>query len=96
MTKIPPADDLNANANIKRVEDLEAFRKEFDGEKLYEKIADAIKKSKTVEDEIKKVAWTTIREKIVWIITGAIGLVLTDILSRVIPDLIKLITNHTS
>ena len=41
-------DDLQSSGNLKRIDELEAFRKEFEGEKLYEKIADAIKKSKTI------------------------------------------------
>ena len=82
-------DDLNASSNVKRIDDLEAFRKEFEGEKLYEKIAVAIEKSKTVEGEIKKVVWVTIREKIVWIILGGLGVILIDLLLRAIPRLIS-------
>lgn len=81
-------DDLNATSNIKRIDDLEAFLKEFEGEKLYEKIAAAIQKSKTVECEIKKIAWATIREKIVWIIIGGILVILTDLVIRAIPHII--------
>jgi hypothetical protein len=85
-------DDLNIAGNVKRIDDLEAFRKEFEGEKLYEKIADAIKKSKTVEDEVKKVAWTTIREKIVWTILGGVGVIFIDLLLRVIPHILAAIS----
>lgn len=84
----PAEDDLQADKNLRRIDDLENFRKEFEGEKLYEKIADAVKKSKTVEQEIKKVAWSTIREKIIWIILGGVGIILTDLIIRAIPHIL--------
>ena len=82
-------DDLQSSGNLKRIDELEAFRKEFEGEKLYEKIADAIKKSKTVEEEVKKVAWATIREKIIWIILGGLGIILIDLIIKAIPHIIS-------
>jgi len=82
-------DDFDADAFTKKVDDLETFRKEFEGEKLYEKIGNAIQKSKVVESEIKKIAWTTIREKIVLIILGGVGIILADLIIRAIPNILK-------
>ena len=89
--KIQPMDDLQASGNLKRIDDLETFRKDFEGTEFYTKVADAIQKSKLVEDEIKKVAWKTVREKILWIILGGVGVIFTDLLLRAIPNLISLI-----
>lgn len=89
MPKPDITDDFQTSSNLKRIDDLEGFRKEFEGEGFYAKVTTAIQKSKDVEREIKKVAWQTVREKIVWIILGGLGLVFIDVLIRIIPHLIK-------
>lgn len=87
MTK--PGDDLQAEGNLKRIDDLETFRKEFEGKAFYAKIAEAIKESKLVENEIKRVSWIMIREKIIWIILGGVIVIFTDLLIRAIPHIIS-------
>ena len=82
-------DDLQADSNLKRIDALEGFRKDFEGEKFYERVMDSLKKSKEVDAEIKSIAWATIREKIVWVLLGGVALILIDILKDVIPHLIS-------
>lgn len=84
-------DDLQAEGNLKRIDDLEIFRKQFEGKEFYAKVAEAIKESRIVEGEIKRVAWATIREKIIWILLGGIGIMLTDLIVRAIPHLLALL-----
>lgn len=83
-----PTDDLQAGENLKRIDDLEDFRKQFEGKAFYEKIAEAIRESKLVECEIKNVAWLTVREKIIWIVLGGAGVVFADLLIRAIPHIL--------
>ena len=89
MPKPDTTDDLQTSSNLKRIDDLEGFRKEFDGEGFYAKVTTAIQKSKDVEGEIKKVAWQTAREKIVWILLGGVGIILTDLILRAIPHILN-------
>ena len=82
-------DDLQTGSNLKRIDDLESFRKEFEGKAFYTKVAESIKESKLVEDEVKKVAWQTIREKIIWIILGGLGVIFIDLILRAIPSILS-------
>ena len=84
-------DDLHADANLKRIDDLEVFRKAFEGKEFDKKIAESIRDSNLVCDEIKKVTWRMIREKIVWIILGGLALIFIDLLNRAIPRLLSLL-----
>lgn len=84
-------DDLQAEGNLKRINDLEVFRKEFEGTEFYAKVANAIKESRLVEAEVKRVAWGMVREKIVWILLGGIGIVLTDLVIRAVPHILSFI-----
>ena len=84
----PEADDLHTSTNLKRIDDLEDFRKEYDGKAFDNKVLQSIKDSSHIKEEIKKVSWQTIREKIVWAVLGGAGIVLTDLLIRVIPHIL--------
>lgn len=90
-TKIQ-TDDLQASANIKRIDDLESFKKDYEGEEFYKKVLTSIQKDRDIEKEIREIAWRTIREKIVWIILGGIGLIFIDLFLRIIPHLLKSIS----
>lgn len=81
--------DLNADANLKRIDELESFKKQYEGKEFDKKVLLSIQESSTIQKEIKSHAWQTIREKIVWILLGALSLVLIDILKEVIPRLLK-------
>lgn len=62
--------EFEINSYSRRVESLETFKSEHEGEKFHSKVVDSINKSKEVEAAIIKVIWCAIREKIVWIIVG--------------------------
>jgi len=71
-------DDLNVGGNLQRIDDLEIFREGLEGKALDEKICKAIEDSTHIQENIAKIVWKTIREKIVWIILTMIGLLLWD------------------
>lgn len=73
-------DDLQSSENLKRVENLEEFRKEYEGKAFEAKVAVAVKESKLVEAEIETVLWNTLKKKIVWIILTAIVIIFFDTL----------------
>lgn len=89
----PRNDDLQASNNLKRIDDLESFKNEFTGKAFDKKVLDSIKESHTIREELSLVVWQTVRNKIVWIILGALGLVLLDILIRLIPAIISKLIN---
>ena len=82
-------DDLQTGTNLKRIDDLESFRKEFEGTEFYSKILKAIQESRSIEEEIKRISWKRIREKIIWLILGASSLILIDFIIRAIPHLLS-------
>lgn len=47
-------DDLQASTNLQRIDDLEIFRKSFEGKELDEKIRNAIHESVPLQGEISK------------------------------------------
>jgi hypothetical protein len=94
-------DDFVAKADVddltKRIEKLESAQKmmnleeEFKGEKLYQKIKDAIEKSKDIEKAIREVIWDTVKGK-VWVgLIALIGVIVTDLVIRAIPNILKAI-----
>lgn len=85
-------DDLQASANLKRIDELESFKKDYEGKAFDNKVLVSIQKDREIEAEIKKIAWCTIREKIIWIILGSVGVIFTDLLLRAIPHLLKSLT----
>lgn len=80
--------DLNTDANLKRIGDLESFKKEFEGKEFDKKVLSSLQDSSTIQKEIRNMAWQTIREKIVWIILGGLGLIITDLIIRAIPHIL--------
>lgn len=86
-------DDFDYDEYTDKMSAMETFMNDFEGEGFYQKICDAIEKSRLVEARIKKVTWETIREKIVWIILGAIGFVLLDLIRIAISNIPKWFPN---
>ena len=78
------SDDLNAGGNLQRIDDLETFREGLEGKALDEKICKAIEDSTHIQENIAKVVWKTIKEKIVWIILTLLGLLLWDLIKDAI------------
>ncbi len=85
----PQSDDLEVTSNVKRIDDLEAFRKELDGEKFYSRVIDAIQKSKDVDAEIRKVVWCTVKDKLVWIILTLLAIIFWDVLKELAVNLVS-------
>ncbi|HTX86988.1 MAG TPA: hypothetical protein VMC41_02905 [Candidatus Nanoarchaeia archaeon] len=89
-TPRPQTDDLQTANNLKRIDDLECFKKEYEGKEFDKKVLLSIQESHSIREELEKINWNTIKNKIVWIITGFLGLVLTDLTLRAIPHLFSL------
>lgn len=87
------SDDLQSSNNLKRIDELETFKKEFEKD-FHTKIANAIKESRLVEAEIKCIAWATIREKIVWVILGGASIIFIDLIMRAIPSIFAFFAPH--
>lgn len=73
-------DDLQAGENLKRIDDLEVFRKGFEGKEFDNKVAQAIKDSKSIDIEIERVVWNVLKSKVHWFILSALLLVFFDAL----------------
>lgn len=82
-------DDLQTSTNLKRIDDLEGFRKEFEGKEFDKKVLQSVKESHLIREEISDIVWKTIKNKIVWIILGLFGLVTIEVIYRLIPILIS-------
>lgn len=75
-----PTDDLHATGNLKRIDDLESFRKELEGKELDKKVVCSIQDSTAVQEEIKKIVWITIKDKLVWVLLTLLALIFWDVL----------------
>lgn len=86
---MPPknTDDLQVDKNLKRIDELESFRKEFEGKSFDGKVLQSINDSHHIRTELEKIIWQTVRNKITWIILGLIALIFTELLLRAIPSL---------
>lgn len=62
----------------KKVKDIEEFKKQ-----ISDIILKDIKDSRSIESEIKKIVWKTIKTKIIWIILGGFGLIFTNLVSGI-------------
>lgn len=93
-SRLQSDDDLHADKNLQRIDDLETFRKEFQGKEFDKKILDSIKDSHPIREELQSIIWQTFRNKITWIILGFVGLILTDLIIRAIPHILATIAGH--
>ncbi len=87
---MPPqrqSDDLQANTNLQRIDDLETFRKGFEGKDFDCKVCGAVKDSVPLQTEIKSLIWGVIKEKLFWIIGTIAVLLFTSFLSSVVTKL---------
>lgn len=82
-----PEDDLQASGNLKRIDDLEIFRKEFEGKEFDKKIITAIDESSTLQKKIKELIWDTFKDKIIWVILTVIVLLTYTFFSELIKRL---------
>ena len=87
----------NANDDLEgytaRLDDLESFKKEYEGEKFYEKIVTAFEKSKTVNDELEKLIWMVTKRKLWAVLLTGLGLILVDLVLRAVPSILSEIGN---
>jgi len=91
MPRSPIGDDLRASDNLKRIDDLEIFRKEFEGRAFDEKVLKSIKESHLIREELKEITFQALKSKVVWIILAGLGVVLTDLIIRAIPHILSAI-----
>jgi hypothetical protein len=87
----PASDDLKADENLRRIDDLETFRKELEGKEFDKKVLQSLLDSHSIREELAKIVWNTIKNKITWIILAFIGVILTDLLIRAIPNILSAI-----
>lgn len=85
----PKSNDFNVEDYTSRLSDLEDFKKEYEGEKFYEKIVNSFDKSKTVNDQLEIIVWKVIKSKLLWVMFTGLGLIFIDLLLRAIPSIIK-------
>lgn len=83
----PQINDLRASDNLKRIDDLEIFRKGFEGKSFDAKVCEAIKDSVSLQNEIKALIWGVVREKIFWIIGTIAVLLFTSFLTALVGRL---------
>lgn len=83
----PQINDLRASDNLKRIDDLEIFRKGFEGKSFDTKVCEAIKDSVPLQHEIKTLIWGVVREKIFWIIGTIAVLLFTSFLTALVGRL---------
>lgn len=83
-------DDLKNEQNLKRIDDLETFRSDYEGKNFDKKVLTSIKEYSELKEEIKNIAWVTFKEKIHWFLFGGIGVVIIDLFLRAIPHLITI------
>lgn len=86
--KQQPADDLQASDNLKRIDDLESFKKELEGKEFDKKVLLSIQESHPIREELSRIVWQTVKNKITWVILGYIGLILTDLFIRALPHIL--------
>ena len=82
------SDDLKVDENLKRIDDLETFRKELEGKEFDKKVLQSILDSHSIREELAKIIWDTLKNKITWVILTFVGVILTDLLIRAIPHII--------
>lgn len=82
-------DDLQADANLKRIDNLESFRSEFEGKSFDAKVLASIKDSTHIRQEICNMIWETVRGKLFWVAVTGGSIVLTDLVIRAIPSILK-------
>lgn len=85
-----PTDDLQISENLKRIDELEVFRKELEGKEFDKKVLQSINDSHQIRNELETIIWKTIKSKITWIILGLVGLIITDLIIRTIPHILSL------
>lgn len=86
--KTPPTDDLRAGDNLKRIDDLETFRQGLEGKEFDKKVLLSIQESHSIREELKKVGWILLKEKILWIVIGASSFVILGLLKELLMKLI--------
>ena len=81
-------DDFNPQDYTNRLDNLETFKQEFEGLSFYNKVKEAIEKSKDVNDLVKNLAWESIKQKLIWILLTGVGLIIVDLVLRAIPSIL--------
>jgi len=84
--------DFNPKDFSEKLDNLDDFKKEYEGVNFHKKVQGAICESKLVEDEIKKIVWQVLKNRLAWVLLSGLGLILIDLLLRAIPGIIKAVS----
>lgn len=82
-----PNDDLQADSNLQRIDDLETFRKSFEGKEFDSKVCSAIKDSVPLQAEVKALIWGVIKDKLFWVLGTIAVLLFTSFLTSIVTKL---------
>lgn len=80
--------DFDAASHIKRVDELEAFKKEYEGKAFEDKVLKSIQDSKPISKEISSIIWETIKSKIIWIIATCLVLIATNFIISAMDEIV--------
>ncbi len=86
-TRPQSTDDLNADQNLSRIDDLETFRKGLEGKEFDDKVCKAIQDSVPLQSQIKSLIWGVIKDKMVWVVGVIILFLATNFLSSIVSKL---------
>lgn len=89
MAQNKPQNDFKPDEYATKFENVEKFIDDFSGKNFDKKVCEAIKDATGIQETIKDLVWKTIKDKIVWIILGAIGLLALQIIINLIPAITK-------
>lgn len=81
--------DFRPDEYATKFENVEKFIDDLSGKNFDKKVCEAIKDTTSVEEQIKRVVWKTIKDKIIWIILGGLGLITLQIIYNFIPAIIN-------
>lgn len=87
VLKPTQTDDLQTDSNLKRIDDLETFKKGFEGKELDAKVCNAIKDSVPLQTEIKSLIWGVIKDKMVWIVGLIVLFLATNFISSLVSKM---------
>jgi hypothetical protein len=89
MAQNKPQNDFKPDEYATKFENVEKFIDDFSGKNFDKKVCEAIKDAIGIQETIKEIVWKTIKDKIVWIILGAIGLLALQVIISLIPAITK-------
>ncbi|MFA5127928.1 MAG: hypothetical protein WC457_02925 [Patescibacteria group bacterium] len=87
-----PDNDFNQEQYTQKVDALVVFKQEFEGKNFDNKICAAIKDSVPLQTEIKSLAWSSIKDKIIWVVAAIIVFISAQFVTCLIPKIADKLT----